>query len=201
VTVAWPRRFKHIPATTNTAADLTADFCVIDGNLSFNTIKLRGCSFSSNFSLTTVGALTCDLESFKNLISSSVVVTGVSSFVANFPRAPQPFGASVATSGQFLLYGGPSAVSTATEGSGQIQMAASYAIIGLRARSLTNSSTVTVRKGGASQSMTCAPAAGGNASDAAIGHWVTGNADDLISVIVGGTAGGLVRAVLELVLL
>jgi hypothetical protein len=189
-------RFDHIAAFTD-AVDLVGDFCVIDGNVNCTTVKLRGCSFSGAYSITTTGALSCDYESFKNLIAAGVVLTGVTSFVPLFPRFGLAFGASVATSGQFLLVGGPSAVSTATEGATQVQMAASYALLSVRARSLTNASTVTVRKGGASQSMTCSPAANGNASDSAIGHWVTGNADDLISTLVGGTAGGLVRAVVE----
>jgi hypothetical protein len=177
------------------------DFAQLTGNISTTgTVTLRGCSFTGAISIT-CSQLLADHESFKNLIAAGVNVTGVTAFIPLFPRSPQPFGASTATSGQYLLYGGANAVSTATQGAGQIQMVASYAILSLRARSLTNSSTVTIQKGGSNTSMTCSPAANGNASDATIGHWVTGNADDLIGVIVTGTAGGLVRAVFELVLL
>lgn len=199
MTVPWPRRFKRVPATTNTAADATLDFCAIDGNLSFNTIKLRGCSFSGAFSLTTVGALTCDFESFKNLIAAATNITAVASFVPNFPRFTLHFGASTLTSGQLLVPGGPNVVSVATgsEGTVQLGMADSYVLLGITGRAVTQPCTLTVRKGGVSQSMTCSPAASGNDKDFAIAHWVSGNQYDLISMIGGGTAGGLARGTIE----
>lgn len=199
MTTSWPRRFESVPAFTNTVEDFVADFCSIDGNISANTIKLRGCSFSGSFSLTTVGALTCDLESFKNLIAATTNVTGVASFVANFPRFGLAYGAAVATSGQYLVGGTPNVNSTATEGQATYEAANSYVLLGLRGRSLTNSCTLTVRIASATPSPTlnCSPAANGDANDYAIAHWLKGNATDQISVLVGGTAGGLVRAVVE----
>jgi hypothetical protein len=177
--------------------DHVGEFSLISGNLSntTKTIRLRGCSFSGAISLTTP-TLYADLETFRNMITSGVVLTGVTAFVPLFPIVSKEFGAATATSGQFLLPGGPSAVSTATEGAGQIQTPSSYVVIGIRGRALAQPATITLRKGGVSQALTCSMAASGNANDVAIGHWVSGNADELLGVIVGGTAGGLVRATL-----
>jgi hypothetical protein len=181
------------------AENVTATGTTFGNNITAATATLYLCSFSSAITITCT-TLSADYATFRALLAAGATLT-VTTFTPLFPRDIKTFGASTATSGQFLLTGGPSAVSTATEGAGQLMMPSSYAILAIVARSLTNSSTVTVRKGGADQALTCAPAANGNASDRAIGHMVTGNQNDLISVGVTGTAGGLVRASLEIVLL
>lgn len=185
----------------NDAAEtVSAKNATLTGNLTAASITLTGCAFASAISITCT-TLTVDYETFRALVAAGVNVSGVTTLVPLFGRDQKTFGASVATSGQFLPVGGPSAVSTATEGATQIMMPSSYAVLALVARSLTNSSTVTVRKGGVDTALTCSPAANGNASDRALGHMVTGNQNDLLSLGVTGTAGGLVRASIEVVLL
>lgn len=184
-------------------ADQFGEYSTVTGNLSTTgKITLRGCKFASAVSLT-CAQLLADYESFKNLIAANVVVTGVAAFIPQFNVDELIFGAATATSGQLLVPGPASAasVATASESTVQLFLERPWVAIALGARSLVQPATVTLRRESVSRSLTCAPAAGGNASDESPAHWEIGSQFDKISLIVGGMAGNVVRASVGIVYL
>lgn len=109
------------------------------------------------------------------------------------------WGAAVATAGQFFAPGAQeNGTTNATEGNVQIIMPSSYIIRNLWARAPATTAIITVRKGGVDTTLTCT-CVSNTASD--VTHFVTGNAQDLISISCGGAAGGLVRIACEIVLI
>lgn len=192
-------RFESV-AAVNEAIDLVCESCSITGNLTVTTALLRGCSFTG---VTAIAAttLTCDYESFKNLIAAGISVAGVTSFVPLFAVEQEEFGAKVVTSGQFLALGAANnATSFATESDVQLSMAQSYAIVWMLGRAPATSVTATVRKGGTNQSLAVSPNSS-TVSDTSPSHWVLGNQGDLISIGTSGTAGGILRVDVGIVML
>lgn len=181
--------------TTSENVDYDANHSLFAANISTTqTIRLRnGCTFSGAISLT-CATLYADLESFRNMLNSGVILTGVTAFVPLFDIPQKEWGAAVATSGQFLAEGAAeNATTNATEANVQIITDQSYVLLNLEARAPATSCTVTMRVGGVSQTLTCSPSSSTD-KDRSIAHWVKGNEGDLVSVLIGGVAGGLVRA-------
>src|SRR5690349_11450172 len=111
------------------AENVTATGVEFGSDVTAASVTLYSCSFSAAITVTCT-TLSADYATFKALLAAGVTLS-VTTFTPLFPRDLKTFGASVATSGQFLLVGGPSAASTATEGSGQVMMPSSYAVIAI----------------------------------------------------------------------
>jgi hypothetical protein len=199
-----PIRFAHIsgadiPATANSAAD----YCSIEGSITCTSLKLRQCSFTSNWTITCTD-LYVDYETFQNLIAANVTLA-VTNFHPMFSRWVLQFVASGSVLNSYLLpIGGVPAGANATQSNGQVQMPDSYIVIGMTGRTLTQPCTMQPVVGALVQTMSVSPTASGNAKDFAFGHWFKGNQYDLVSVQITALpsgAGGTTRGGLEVVLL